>query len=77
MKRFQVFMWAAMHSPGFKYCYVKFPLRVKVRRLNWVDTSWSVEFHLQLPGVYLPWEVVATYLDIHEPGWKERDDIPF
>lgn len=77
MQRLRAFLWAAMHSPGFKYCYFKFPLEIKIRRINWMSASWSVEFRLQYPSFYLPWEVLAAYLDIHQPGWKDNDEIPF
>jgi hypothetical protein len=77
MHRLKVLLWAAMHSPSFKYCYLIFPITISIRRVNWMAKAWSIELHFQRPFIYLPWEVLAPYLDIHQPGWKENDGIPF
>jgi hypothetical protein len=80
LNKLKVILWAALHSPDFKYCYLKplveFHIRVEQRYPAWV---WHISIWWRSPlTVYVPWSVQNAYnLACKGISESEYDDIPF
>lgn len=78
MRNWQIFFWAMLHSPEFKYCFIHLPLWVQVRR-EYASSHYRIlalRVGVRSLSVYFPWSVREAYHKAH--GLPHPfDDIPF
>lgn len=73
----KLFVWAALHSPKFGWCYFKSPIVLEGRFESYRGMRVvHVRLAIRWPSIYLPYSVKSDYEEFH--GIKPLyDEIPF
>lgn len=77
----RIFKWAMLHSPEFRYCFIKLPISLGFKWAKDYKGDWSVSISIsfQRLGVYIPWSVRDDHY-LHtgrDNPALDFDDIPF
>ena len=76
----KAYLWAAMHSPNFKHCYIKSPIVFQIRASSdYSGFCFSLRMLLRSPEIYMPFSVYGEYCKAFQltSDYSEFDDIPF
>jgi hypothetical protein len=81
MSEWRIFFWAMLHSPEFRYCYIRNPIAFGFRVGRTADSRiFWLSLTFQALGPYMPWSVRDAFYFAHkdEPAVETMfDDIPF
>jgi hypothetical protein len=72
IENWKVFLWAAVHSPQFKDCYISSPIAFQVYKRH--QSTWVLEICFQWRG-FFPLSVPVSVLDAYLNALKESDRI--
>lgn len=76
-QRLKIFLWAAVHHPDFRHCYITIPIWFDALKLHHRgQMNWMLTLGFRRPVVYIPWKVESAYLKAIGKT-PEFDDIPF
>lgn len=76
-EKLKIFLWAAMHSPNFKFCYIPLPLSLHFKR-HYPYPGYVCELHMEPLNIYLPWMVRNDYYHFNSEGiTPQYEEIPF
>lgn len=76
MTDWRVWLWAAMHSPAFRFCRVIAPIKLYFQKEY---DGWSFVINVRPLSLYVPYEARDAYWRKHKSldPISPFDDIPF
>jgi hypothetical protein len=79
MENWRIFLWAAMHSPEFRLCYIETPIALRFRAGSTAPgVIYWLGINFQPFKIYVPWSVRSAYSKAHRlKTYDDFDDIPF